>query len=98
MSKWSFLFVLILTPLVTSGCQHGNTARTISTGSHVPISGEQWERIQNKTEPRKRFIVWGNHAGAVQAAVQVLQGDGHTVVERARAHRKASETAYESVI
>ena len=57
--------------------------QTISGGSHLPYSDEQWERIQNK-QYKKRYVVWGNHSGSTNSALELLQQRGHTVVERAR--------------
>jgi hypothetical protein len=84
MSKSLSVLSLILVIIVSIGCQGNNAVRTISTGSHVPFSDEKWEKIQNKKDDKLRFVVWGNHAGATQAAVELLQQSGQTVVERAR--------------
>jgi hypothetical protein len=84
MSKWSLFFTLNLALLVIPGCQHGNHVRGISSGSHVLYSDEKWREIENKTHEKLRFIVWGNHAGAVSAAIAELQRNHQTVVERAR--------------
>src|SRR5262252_3483414 len=70
--------------LALSGCGGGNAVRTISSGSHIPYSDERWVKIENKQDDKYRFIVWGNHAGATQAAMELVQQGGHTIVERAR--------------
>lgn len=79
--------VLSVLCICLNGCGQGfgagNSLRTISGGSHLPYSDEQWKRIQNKQD-KKRFVVWGNHAGATNAALELLQQRGHTIVERGR--------------
>lgn len=83
MRKLPTLFLLILVTLAVYGCG-GDAIRAITTGSHVPKSDEQLEKFQNKGDENIRFVVWGNHAGATHAAIELLQQAGHIVVERAR--------------
>lgn len=69
--------------LACFGCG-GNAVRTMSSGSHVPFSDERWAKIENKQDDKLRFIVWANQAGATHAVIELLQQNGHTIVERAR--------------
>lgn len=80
MNRLSWILSVALLLLSVYGCS-GQPIRTISTGSHIPYTEEE-----NRTDkPRKfRFVVWANHSGATQAAIQVLQQAGNIVVERAR--------------
>jgi hypothetical protein len=83
MSKMPALFLFIIYPLVAIGCE-GNAVRTISSGSHVPYSDAQWAKIEDKQTEELRLIVWGNHAGATRAAVEMVQHSGAAIVEPAR--------------
>jgi hypothetical protein len=83
MSKMPAVFLFIFLTLVVLGCE-GSAVRTISSGSHVPYSDAQWAKIEDKQIEELRIIVWGNHAGATHAAVEVLQNSGATIIERAR--------------
>ena len=69
--------------LVALGCKSGGV-RTFSSGSHVPYSDAQWAKIEDKQIEKPHVIVWGNHAGATQAAVEILQYSGATLVEPTR--------------
>lgn len=69
--------------LSVSGCVHNSPVRVVTNGSNSPLTDEEWDKIQ-KNQERRRFVVWGNHAGATQAAISMLQQLGQTVVERAR--------------
>ena len=86
-SKLFFLALLSLAAVV-SGCEtNANTIRTISTGSSVPVSDEDWQKLiagQRDKITKRRFVVWGNHSGATHTAIERLQREGNTVVERAR--------------
>ena len=82
MSKMPAVSLIIILPLVVLGCE-GSAVRTISSGSHVPYSDAQWAKIEDKQIEKLRVIVWGHHAGATHAAVEMLQHSGATIVERA---------------
>lgn len=77
--------LIIMLTLVALGCKSGGV-RTISSssGSHVPYSDAQWAKIEDKQIEKLRVIVWGNHAGATQAAVEILRNGGATIVEPTR--------------
>lgn len=83
----SFLMMVILVTAL-SGCENTATAiRTISTGSRVPVSDEDWQKIitgQKDKLIKHKFVAWGNHSGATHTAIERLQQDGNTVLERAR--------------
>ena len=70
------------------GCETNTSAiRTISTGSSVPVSDEDWQKIisgQKDKLTKRKYVVWGNHSGATHTAIERLQSDGSIVVERAR--------------
>jgi len=85
MPRWHGVFLLVLLCCLPYGCveQNQNRARVITSGYHIPVSDEQWEK-QGNQDAKRRFVVWGNHVGATQAAVTFLQQGGQTVVERAR--------------
>jgi hypothetical protein len=83
MSKMPTVLLLTSPTLVVLGCE-GSAVRTISSGSHVPYSDAQWAKIEDKQVEKLHVIVWGNHAGATHAAVEMLQHSGATIVERAR--------------
>ena len=79
----SFVTCLISCIAFVGGCE-GNTIRTISSGSHLPYSDDRWKIEKQQENKLFRYIVWSNHAGASQAAIEALQHAGHKVVERAR--------------
>jgi hypothetical protein len=41
-------------------------------------------KLQSQNYDKRRYIVWGNHAGSVHAAFELLQSVGQTVLEGAR--------------
>ena len=86
MSKLLYAPFVVLLCLGVYGCAAGaaNAVHTISSGSRIPLTDEQWEKIQRGEWPRLRVVVWGNHHGAAQAAIWEHQMNGDTVVERAR--------------
>lgn len=58
------------------------TVYPVATGSHVPLTDEEWQQgLQGK---RYRFVIWGNHPSVVSAVTRIIQQGGHAVVERAR--------------
>lgn len=85
---WALLMAQLV--LTVQGCSdlHSNTPRNtlhiITSGSHVAYTDEEWDRIKRNERQKRRYVVWGNHAGAAQMATQSLQEIGAIVVERAR--------------
>lgn len=88
MVRGLFFLTLLSLAAVVFGCEtNAITIRTISTGSSVPVSDDDWQKIiagQRDKLTKRRYVVWGNHSGASHTAIERLQRDGHTVVERAR--------------
>lgn len=61
------------------------TLGTISSGSHVPWTDEEWEKIKNKQAKKPtRYVVWGNNSGATNGVIVTIQEGGGIVVERTR--------------
>ncbi len=83
------ILLLALLLLMGFGCAsdpapNPSALRSISHGSHVPYSDERWERILRKQDDKLRFVVWGNHPGALHRVMGILLAGGNTVVERVR--------------
>lgn len=65
---------LVLLTIVFPGC--ARTLDPVTTGFHAPI---------DPNAPKNpKVVVWGNHAGMVNAIIGWVQQGGATVVERAR--------------
>ena len=88
MVRGLLLLILLILVTVVSGCETNTIAiRTISTGSRLPVSDEDWQKIitgQKDKLTKHKFVVWGNHSGATHTAIERLQRDGNIVLERAR--------------
>ncbi|TKB79295.1 MAG: hypothetical protein E8D42_07810 [Nitrospira sp.] len=80
MNRLSWMLSAALLFLSVYSCS-GQPVRTISTGSHIPYTAEE---IRTDQPQKFRFVVWSNHSGATQAAIQFLQKTHNIVVERAR--------------
>lgn len=76
------ILISTIIAVIGSGCSQVPAVYTISTGSHIHLTDEELANRQKK--PSRRFVVWGNHKGATNSAIQVIQRSGNSVVERAR--------------
>lgn len=65
-----------------TGCSQVPVAYTITSGSHIRLSDE--ELVNKQKKPRSKFVVWGNHQGAINGAIEFFQRYGGSVIERAR--------------
>ncbi|MDK2744257.1 MAG: hypothetical protein NDI90_15225 [Nitrospira sp. BO4] len=77
---------IVLIPMIlivmSSACSQVPVVYTVSAGSHIRLTDE--ELANRQKSPRRRFVVWGNHQGATNSAIQLIQQFGGSVVERAR--------------
>lgn len=80
------IVVAIAMGLVVTGCSQVPVVYTITSGSHIRASETALANSQKPDQPKPtlRFVVWGNHQGAINAVIETLQQDGQRIVERAR--------------
>ena len=82
MTILSTIYLAAVIGFGVTGCSHVPVVYTITTGSHLRVSDE--ELASKQTKPRGKFVVWGNHQGAINGVIELLHQDGQSVVERAR--------------
>ncbi|MDK2743466.1 MAG: hypothetical protein NDI90_11165 [Nitrospira sp. BO4] len=82
MKKVIWFCVGVFMATLASSCSETRVVRTITTGSHLQLTDD--ELVKTKNRPRSRYVVWGDHQGAVNSAIEVFQANGTSVVERAR--------------
>lgn len=76
------ILIIIILADMGSACSQVPIVYTVSTGSHVRLTDE--ELAERQKPSRRKFVVWGNHQGATNSAIQIIQQLGDSVVERPR--------------
>jgi len=86
MTILSKIFVATAIGCVVTGCSQVPVVYTMTSGSHIRSSDTELADSQkpDKPKPARRYVVWGNHQGAINAVIETLQQAGERVVERAR--------------
>jgi hypothetical protein len=86
MTILSKIFVAAAIGCVVTGCSQVPVVYTMTSGSHIRSSDTELADSQkpDKPKPARRYVVWGNHQGAINAVIETLQQAGERVVERAR--------------
>jgi hypothetical protein len=80
MERLFWMLSVTLLFLSVYGCSDRQVL-TFSSGSHIPRTEEE---IRADKARNFRYVVWGKHSGATQAAIELLQHIGNRVIERAR--------------
>jgi hypothetical protein len=78
---------ILLVGLFGAGCASqpsNSTITTISNGSHIFWTDEQWKDWEHGKKTLRRYVVWGDHQGVTSTVTSALQQNGQSVVERAR--------------
>ncbi|NGZ98489.1 MAG: hypothetical protein CV089_20600 [Nitrospira sp. WS110] len=76
--------IAVLGGILSLGCATQPYVSTISNGSHIAWTDEQWKEWEHGDKKVKRFVVWGDHPGVTSTVMSALQQNGQSVVERAR--------------
>ena len=79
------IYLAAVLGFILTGCSQVPVTYTITSGSHIRASDPELANSQNPDQqPALKYVVWGNHQGAINTVIEILQQNGQRVVERAR--------------
>jgi len=90
------ILCMVLSILSLTACQQfpppaymtqGNRLTIVTTGAHLPVSDEYWEKVQESIrtkQNRRAYAVWATSSAAANMAIEMFRERGNVMVEPAR--------------